>query len=85
MLDRRTSTKPARCSLLATRTDRTVETAYERRNAAYAELERRRAKETKTSSTLSDDDIVQEVEAPLIGDGTAPADRADHSANGKGS
>jgi hypothetical protein len=61
-----------------------VEAAYERRNAAYAELERRRANQTK-ATTVSDDDIAQEVDAPPISDGAATADRADHSANGKGS
>jgi hypothetical protein len=65
-------------------TDRMVAAAYERRNAAYAELERRRAKQT-ASTTPSDQDIVQEVEAPPISDGATTADRADHSANGKGS
>jgi hypothetical protein len=61
-----------------------VGAAYERRNAAYAELERRRAKGTKAPATLSDDDIVQEVEAPPIGDGAATAGPADQSVNGKG-
>jgi hypothetical protein len=65
--------------------DRMVAAAYERRNAAYAELERRRAKQAKATTTVSDDDIVQEVDAPPIGDGDATAGRAGHSANGKGS
>jgi hypothetical protein len=52
-------------------TDRMVAAAYERRNAAYAELERRRGKET------TDDDTP-------IGAGDATAARAD-SVNGKGS
>jgi hypothetical protein len=66
-------------------TDRMVAAAYERRNAAYAELERRRAKQTKAPTTVSDDDIVQDVEAPPIGDSAATAGHADQSVNGKGS
>ena len=57
-------------------TDRMVAAAYERRNAAYAELERRRAKQTKAPTTVS-------VDAPQIGDGAATAARA-ASVNGKG-
>jgi hypothetical protein len=56
-------------------TDRMVAAAYERRNAAYAELERRQAKSTKAPTTLSEDDR-PEIEAPQIGGGTATAGRA---------
>jgi len=58
-------------------TDRMVAAAYERRNTAYAELERRRGKET------TDDDIMEDDEEAPIGDGDGPAARAD-SVNGKG-
>jgi hypothetical protein len=39
--------------------DRMVAAAYERRNAAYAELERRREKQTKAPTTLPEDDFVR--------------------------
>jgi hypothetical protein len=65
-------------------TDRMVAAAYERRNMAYAELERRRAKQTKTAGRPSDDEeIVQEVGAPRLGDDGNPVNRADHSVSGK--
>jgi hypothetical protein len=57
-------------------TDRMVAAAYERRNAAYAELERRQAKSTKAPTTLSEDDR-PEIEAPQIGGGTVTAGRAE--------
>jgi hypothetical protein len=65
-------------------TNRMVAAAYERRNAAYAELERRRAKQEKAATAASDDDdSMQEVEAPPTGERTLPADRADQSVNAK--
>jgi hypothetical protein len=65
-------------------TDRMLASAYERRNAAYAELERRRTKQARAAAAPSDDDeFVQEVEAPPIEDGSGPADRTDHPVGGK--
>jgi hypothetical protein len=65
-------------------TDRMVEAAYERRNAAYAELERRRARKANGATEPSNHgETIREVKAPPIDGGTGPADHADRSASGK--
>src|SRR5262249_45534399 len=65
-------------------TDRMVEAAYERRNAAYAELERRRARKANGATAPSDrDETIHEVDAPPIDGGKGPADHADRAASGK--
>lgn len=65
-------------------TDRMVEAAYERRNAAYAGLERRRARKANGATAPSDrNETIREVEAPPIDGGKGPADHADRAARGK--
>jgi hypothetical protein len=53
-------------------TDRMVAAAYERRTAAYAELDRRRAKRNKAAAPADEEEIMHAVEAPPIDGASRP-------------